>query len=157
MIAIVDYRAGNLTSVKLAFDAIGAETVVTSDPASVRAAERVVFPGVGAAASAMLNLKALGLEGAVREAAQSGEGLESAARRLRYAALRRFRDELGADVIALAHHLDDQAETVLMHMARGAGPEGVCGMRERFGDLYRLRQTFRRNNHQSGRRQRRPG
>ena len=72
MIAIVDYRAGNLTSVKLAFDAIGAETVVTSDPASVRAAERVVFPGVGAAASAMLNLKALGLEGAVREAAQSG-------------------------------------------------------------------------------------
>ena len=72
-----------------------------------------------------------------REAAQSGEGLESAARRLRYAALRRFRDELGADVIALAHHLDDQAETVLMHMARGAGPEGVCGMRERFGDLYR--------------------
>ena len=72
MIAIVDYRAGNLTSVKLAFDAIGAETVVTSDPASVRAAERVVFPGVGAAASAMSNLKALGLEGAVREAAQSG-------------------------------------------------------------------------------------
>ena len=72
MIAIVDYRAGNLTSVKLAFDAIGAETVVTSDPASVRAAERVVFPGVGAAASAMANLKALGLEGAVREAAQSG-------------------------------------------------------------------------------------
>ena len=72
MIAIVDYRAGNLTSVKLAFDAIGAETVVTSDPASVRAAERVVFPGVGAAASAMANLKALGLEGAVREVAQSG-------------------------------------------------------------------------------------
>lgn len=72
MIAIVDYRAGNLTSVKLAFDAIGAETVVTSDPAAVRVAERVVFPGVGAAASAMANLKSLGLEGAVREAAQSG-------------------------------------------------------------------------------------
>ena len=72
MIAIVDYRAGNLTSVKLAFDAIGAETLVTSDPAVVRAAERVVFPGVGAAASAMANLRALGLEGAVREAALSG-------------------------------------------------------------------------------------
>ena len=72
MIAIVDYRAGNLTSVKLAFDAIGAETVVTSDPATVRAADRVVFPGVGAAASAMENLRALGLTDAVREAALSG-------------------------------------------------------------------------------------
>ena len=72
MIAIVDYRAGNLTSVKLAFDAIGAETVVTSDPTAVRAADHVVFPGVGAAASAMANLRALGLEEAVREAALSG-------------------------------------------------------------------------------------
>ena len=57
MIAIVDYRAGNLTSVRLAFDAIGVETEVTSDPAVVRAAERVVFPGVGAARSAMENLR----------------------------------------------------------------------------------------------------
>ena len=72
MVAIVDYRAGNLTSVKLAFDAIGAETVVTSDPAVVRSAERVVFPGVGAAASAMENLRMLGLTDAVREAAVSG-------------------------------------------------------------------------------------
>lgn len=72
MIAIVDYRAGNLTSVKLAFDAIGEETVVTSDPATVREAERVVFPGVGAAASAMENLRELGLTDAVREAALSG-------------------------------------------------------------------------------------
>lgn len=72
MVAIVDYRAGNLTSVKLAFDAIGAEAVVTSDPAVVRTAERVVFPGVGAAASAMANLKTLGLTDAVRTAALSG-------------------------------------------------------------------------------------
>ena len=72
MIAIVDYRAGNLTSVKLAFDAIGAETAVTSDPAMVRTAERVVFPGVGAAASAMKSLRELGLTDAVREAALSG-------------------------------------------------------------------------------------
>jgi glutamine amidotransferase len=73
MTAIVDYRAGNLTSVKLAFDALGVETVVTSDPAAVRAADRVVFPGVGAAASAMANLRSLGLEGAVREAATCGK------------------------------------------------------------------------------------
>ena len=66
---IVDYKAGNLTSVRLAFDALGAETIVTSDPEAVRAASRVVFPGVGAAASAMANLRALGLTEVVREAA----------------------------------------------------------------------------------------
>ena len=72
MTAIVDYRAGNLTSVKLAFNALGAETVISSEPSVIRAAERVVFPGVGAAASAMANLRELGLTDAVREAASSG-------------------------------------------------------------------------------------
>ena len=73
MIAIVDYRAGNLTSVKLAFDALGVQTCVTSDPDVVRRAERVVFPGVGAAASAMDSLRQLGLADSVREAATSGK------------------------------------------------------------------------------------
>lgn len=72
MIAIVDYKAGNLTSVKLAFDALGAESTITSDPKAIRSADRVVFPGVGAAASAMANLRSLGLEETVREAAVSG-------------------------------------------------------------------------------------
>ena len=72
MIAIVDYRAGNLTSVKNAFDALGAATVVTRDPAVIAAADRVVFPGVGAAASAMANLRELGLVDAVKAAAASG-------------------------------------------------------------------------------------
>lgn len=71
MTAIVDYRAGNLTSVKLAFAAIGMETTVTSDPKTVAAADRVVFPGVGAAKSAMRNLRELGLADAVREAAET--------------------------------------------------------------------------------------
>ena len=73
MIAIVDYKAGNLTSVKLAFDALGAESVVTCDPQVIRRAERVVFPGVGAARSAMANLRALGLDSVVRETASSGK------------------------------------------------------------------------------------
>lgn len=47
MIAIIDYKAGNLTSVKKAFDHIGAETVITADPDIVAAAEKVVLPGVG--------------------------------------------------------------------------------------------------------------
>jgi glutamine amidotransferase len=55
MIAIVDYKAGNLTSVKKAFDHLGAKTVVTSDPAEVANADKIVLPGVGhfAATSAL--------------------------------------------------------------------------------------------------------
>ena len=71
MTAIVDYKAGNLTSVKNAFAALGAETVVTNDAKAIAAADRVVFPGVGAARSAKENLRALGLADAVRRAAES--------------------------------------------------------------------------------------
>ena len=68
-VTIVDYRAGNLTSVRYAFEALGVEARVTRDAGEIRAARRVVFPGVGAAGSAMANLRAMGLEAAVREAA----------------------------------------------------------------------------------------
>lgn len=47
MIAIVDFRAGNLTSVKKAFDHLGAKTVVTSGPTQVASADKIVLPGVG--------------------------------------------------------------------------------------------------------------
>lgn len=47
MIAIIDYKAGNLTSVKKAFDHLGAQTVVTSDPRQVATADKLVLPGVG--------------------------------------------------------------------------------------------------------------
>jgi imidazole glycerol-phosphate synthase subunit HisH len=47
MIAIVDYGAGNLTSVRKAFDYLGAEVVVTDRPETVSAADKIVFPGVG--------------------------------------------------------------------------------------------------------------
>ena len=64
-------------------------------------------------------------------------GLESAARLLRYRFLRDVRARIGADVIALGHHMNDQAETVLMHLLRGSGLRGAGGMAEREGDLYR--------------------
>ncbi|HKQ29554.1 MAG TPA: tRNA lysidine(34) synthetase TilS [Burkholderiales bacterium] len=54
----------------------------------------------------------------------SGRGLEAAAREARYRAFGRHK----AEVIALAHHLDDQAETVLMNLLRGAGIRGTSGM-----------------------------
>jgi glutamine amidotransferase len=47
MIAIIDYKAGNLTSVKKAFDHLQAQTIVTAHPAEVAAAEKIVLPGVG--------------------------------------------------------------------------------------------------------------
>lgn len=72
MITIVDYKAGNLTSVRLAFEKLGERAVVTGDPEAVRGAERVVFPGVGAASSAMATLRRTGLEEALSEAARRG-------------------------------------------------------------------------------------
>jgi glutamine amidotransferase len=75
MIAIVDYQAGNLTSVKLALDHIGAKCSITADPVEVRRAERVVFPGVGAAGAAMQRLGSSGLGEAIRAVASSGTPL----------------------------------------------------------------------------------
>ena len=60
-----------------------------------------------------------------------GCGLEAAARTLRYAFLEETAEMVGADVIALAHHAQDQAETVLMHAARGSDVRGLGAMRWR--------------------------
>jgi glutamine amidotransferase len=67
MIAIVDYGLGNLYSVKKAFEALGAPATITSDPADVRHAERVVLPGIGAFADGMRLLKERGLDKALQE------------------------------------------------------------------------------------------
>ena len=72
MIAIVDYKAGNLTSVKLAFDAIGVEARVTDQADEILAAERVVFPGVGAAGASMHQLSELKLAGTLRTVVARG-------------------------------------------------------------------------------------
>jgi tRNA(Ile)-lysidine synthase len=58
---------------------------------------------------------------------RQGQGLEAAARAARYAIFRKHK----ADVIALGHNLDDQAETVLMNLLRGAGMRGAAGMPQR--------------------------
>jgi tRNA(Ile)-lysidine synthase len=74
----------------------------------------------------------------VRERArrESG-GLEQAARRERYSFLRRVREDEAAAAIAVAHTEDDQAETLLLRLLRGAGVTGLAGMRARRGELLR--------------------
>jgi tRNA(Ile)-lysidine synthase len=59
---------------------------------------------------------------------------EEAARELRYAALRRMAQEAAADAVATAHSADDQAETVLLRLLRGTGPDGLGGIPERSPD-----------------------
>lgn len=63
--------------------------------------------------------------------------LESAARVCRYDFLRRRAGEWGADAIATGHHREDQAETVLLHLIRGSGMSGLCGMAYRNKDVVR--------------------
>jgi glutamine amidotransferase len=75
MLAIVDYKAGNLTSVKLALETIGVTGTITSDPDLVASSDRIIFPGVGAAGSAMENLRRFGLDRALRDAVQKGTPL----------------------------------------------------------------------------------
>ena len=73
MIAIVDYKAGNLTSVKRALASLGRDSVITADRSEVVNAERIIFPGVGAAGQAMADLRRLGLDRALIEAFQKGK------------------------------------------------------------------------------------
>jgi glutamine amidotransferase len=71
MITIIDYNAGNIRSVLRACAEVGAEAMTTSDPKAVAKAEKIIFPGVGAAPSAMEYLKKTGLDTAIKNAFMS--------------------------------------------------------------------------------------
>ena len=71
-------------------------------------------------------------------------GVEEAGRQLRYAFLEQLADTIGATSIATAHHMADQAETVLLNLLRGTGPEGLGGIPPVRGRMIRpLLQTSR--------------
>ncbi len=72
MVALIDYQAGNLTSVLRSLKALGVEGRVTQDPAVVTQAARIIFPGVGAAGWAMANLREFRLDNALRQAFAGG-------------------------------------------------------------------------------------
>jgi imidazole glycerol-phosphate synthase subunit HisH len=74
MIAIVDYRAGNLASVARALEFLGHPCEITDSADRIRAADRVILPGVGAAGATMENLNSLGLAEVLRhDVAEAGK------------------------------------------------------------------------------------
>lgn len=73
MIAIIDYGAGNLQSVKKAFDFIGAESVITDNPETINACDKILLPGVGSFGDAMDSMTKKGLVETVKQNALSGK------------------------------------------------------------------------------------
>ncbi len=73
MIAIIDYDAGNLTSVQRAVSHLGIECLITKEAAEINAAERIIFPGVGAAGAAMQSLQHNGLDRVIKDAFAAGK------------------------------------------------------------------------------------
>ncbi|MBQ2661333.1 MAG: hypoxanthine phosphoribosyltransferase [Clostridia bacterium] len=70
-------------------------------------------------------------------ASRNGETLEQAGRNVRYDFLERARIKFGADKIAVAHHMDDQAESIMLHLTRGSGLLGLGGMQVKRGNIIR--------------------
>jgi glutamine amidotransferase len=66
MIAIIKYNAGNIKSVKNALTRLGYESIITDDPVELLEADKVIFPGVGEAGSAMKYLRERGLDATIR-------------------------------------------------------------------------------------------
>jgi imidazole glycerol-phosphate synthase subunit HisH len=75
MISIIDYKAGNLTSVRRALDRLSLPCRITHDPERVLQSDRVIFPGVGAAGEAMKTLQAAGMDQAIQAFFRSGRPL----------------------------------------------------------------------------------
>ena len=75
MIAIVDYGVGNLYSLHSSFKYIGADVIVTSDEKEIRAADKILLPGVGAFEDAAAKLRASGLDKVICEEARNGKPL----------------------------------------------------------------------------------
>ena len=71
------------------------------------------------------------------EAARCGESLEMAARRLRYTWFEELRRRVGAEAVCVAHHRDDNAETLLLNLLRGSGLRGLGGIKARAGRIVR--------------------
>jgi glutamine amidotransferase len=75
MIALIDYGAGNVRSVRKALEAVGAEVQVAGEPRALHDAAKIVLPGVGAFGDCMAGLRRLGLVSAIHRAVEAGKPL----------------------------------------------------------------------------------
>ncbi len=149
-------RAGDLVLVALSGGpdslALAAATVFEARRAGIRAGVVVVDHALQdgsaeTAAAAATQAASLGLDPVAVRRVEVGEdgGPEAAARAARYAALDAVADETGATAILLGHTLDDQAETVLLGLARGSGAASLHGMSPRSGRYARPLLGIRRD------------
>ncbi len=129
-VAIIDSGGANIASLRFALERLGADATLTTDPEELRAARRVILPGVGAAGDAMRRLQSLGLVEAIRELEQpvlgiclgmqllfdsSDEG-ETACLGLIPARVRRFPDRDGLPVPHMGwNQLDFEGTHPLLH------------------------------------------
>ena len=74
-IVIINYGAGNIQSIKFALQRLGHEAILSNDPAEIKAADKVIFPGVGEASSAMKMLKETGLDEVIPQLKQPVLGI----------------------------------------------------------------------------------
>ncbi len=125
--------------------ALAAATAFEAPRAGFRAGAVVVDHGLQAgsdavAARAADQARALGLEPVLVQTVSVGEegGPEAAAREARYAALAQAAVETGTAAVLLGHTLDDQAETVLLGLARGSGTGSLSGMAQRSSGMAAL-------------------
>jgi len=148
--SLSDLTAGDLVIVacsggadSLALAAAAAFEQNRKDAAGIKVAAVVIEHGLQAitkqvAIDTKAKLEALGIAMVRIETVQVGKvgGTEAAARTARYAAIEQVAHELGAKAVLLGHTLDDQAETVLLGLARGSGAKSLSGMQATNG-LYR--------------------
>ena len=73
MVAIIDYGAGNLQSVKKALDFIGAKSIITADENEINAASHIILPGVGSFGDAMYSIREKGLEDVIKKSADGSK------------------------------------------------------------------------------------
>ena len=74
-VAIIDYNAGNVRSVLFAMDRLGVDATLTDDPKKIKAADKVIFPGVGEASTTMAYLRDKGLDEVIRSLTQPTLGI----------------------------------------------------------------------------------
>ncbi|CAB4939565.1 unannotated protein [freshwater metagenome] len=115
---------------KLALRVVGVTVDHGLQPGSAAQADRVVAQLAGLGVDETLTAR-------VQVDTAAGTGPEAAAREARYAVLEQVAEHLGARVVLLGHTLDDQAETVLLGLARGSGGRSLQGMRPGFGVFVR--------------------